>query len=503
MYKQCPYLNIALAITIVVVAFAGLPPTRVLATTFTVTKTEDTNDGLCSHDCSLREAIIAANIAFGPDTINIPSGIYTLTIAGQGEDSSATGDLDITGNLTIEGVGASLTVVNGNDIDRVFHILPNATVVISGTGIIGGMTPDADLGGGIQNAGTLTLKNSIVDDNTAYALDCFYSLGGGINNDGNVSIISSTISGNTATWGGGILNSGTMTITHTTISGNDSALGGGIRNGWSSPGRLTIIDSTIYDNSATMECDSIASYGGGIFNAGYLSLTNSTIEGNSNGVGPYAASLYNYPASSQIFIYSSTIDGNNNLGITNEGGILRINNSTISSNGGEGIKNINSGQVTLASTTVTGNHGNHGGLSNEVGSTFVVKNSIVAGNLGNVSPDLNGAFTTNGYSLIGKNDGSTGFTNGVNGDLVGTTSSPLNPGLGLLQDNGGSTQTHGLLFGSLAIDAGNPSGCTDHDNNLLTVDQRGIGRPAGPMCDIGAFEYNLLNIYLPLTQRNP
>ena len=66
-----------------------------------VTKTADTNDGTCDADCSLREAIVAANAAGGADTITLPAGTYTLVIAGMGEDASATGDLDITDQLII------------------------------------------------------------------------------------------------------------------------------------------------------------------------------------------------------------------------------------------------------------------------------------------------------------------------------------------------------------------------------------------------------------------
>ena len=73
------------------------------AATFTVTKTADTNDGICDGDCSLREAIIAANANPGADTIILPAGIYTLTIPGTGEQAAATGDLDITQPVTISG----------------------------------------------------------------------------------------------------------------------------------------------------------------------------------------------------------------------------------------------------------------------------------------------------------------------------------------------------------------------------------------------------------------
>ncbi len=108
------------------------------------------------------------------------------------------------------------------------------------------------------------------------------------------------------------------------------------------------------------------------------------------------------------------------------------------------------------------------------------------------APDATGPFTSLGYSLIGQADGSSGFINGVNGDLVGTWAAPLDPLLGPLQDNGGPTLTHALLPGSPAIDQG--------QSFAQATDQRGRHRPhdftsipnapGGDGSDIGAFELN-------------
>ena len=105
-----------LVVSAVIALSTGFGP--VSAATFTVTKTADTNDGSCSADCSLREAIIAANAAGGTNTIDLPGGTYTLTLAGGGEDAAATGDLDIThANLTISGHGSDTTIIDGGGID--------------------------------------------------------------------------------------------------------------------------------------------------------------------------------------------------------------------------------------------------------------------------------------------------------------------------------------------------------------------------------------------------
>src|SRR6187431_930620 len=81
------------------------------AATFVVTKTADTADGACDADCSLREAITAANVAAGADVITLPAGTYTLTITGTNEDANANGDLDITTAITINGGGSGSTVI--------------------------------------------------------------------------------------------------------------------------------------------------------------------------------------------------------------------------------------------------------------------------------------------------------------------------------------------------------------------------------------------------------
>lgn len=78
--------------------------------TFLVTTTTDSNDGACTVAlCSLRDAVIAANANAGADTITLPAGTYTLTLVGANEDAAATGDLDITGTVTINGAGAATT----------------------------------------------------------------------------------------------------------------------------------------------------------------------------------------------------------------------------------------------------------------------------------------------------------------------------------------------------------------------------------------------------------
>jgi hypothetical protein len=106
-------------------------------------------------------------------------------------------------------------------------------------------------------------------------------------------------------------------------------------------------------------------------------------------------------------------------------------------------------------------------------------------------PDLSGAFTSQGHNLLGIAGNSVGLAHGVNGDLVGSATAPIDPRLGPLADNGGPTFTMALLPGSPAIDAG--------DDTLTGTDQRGFPRKSGAHVDIGAFELDGSGFSAPTT----
>ncbi len=204
---------VVLAVLAVLLAVAG-EGQPAYAATITVNTTDDelNSDG----DCSLREAIQAANsnagvdactAGSGPDSIvfdaSVVPGTFTLTIPGISEDANETGDLDITADLTITGAGAASTVIQagatpGSGIDRVFHIDPNAvgvTVEISDVTIRNGDTTGVGNGGGILNdaGGTLTLNNSTVTGNSASVL-----AGGIFNNSGTATLKNMIVANQTA-----------------------------------------------------------------------------------------------------------------------------------------------------------------------------------------------------------------------------------------------------------------------------------------------------------------
>ncbi len=213
--KTMRKVTLLLAAMALAVVLAALPAQA--ATTFTVNSTTDapdtdTADGVCDSNsgedgkqCTLRAAIqeanAQANAQEAADVIEVPAGSYTLTIKGGSEEASATGDLDITDDVTINGAGANSTTVAGSGAefgDRIVENHSGASTTIFGLTITEG---SADIGGGIyNNGGTLTVSDSAITGNTT-SLD-----GGGIYNDyGTLKVVRSTISGNEATeWGGGI-----------------------------------------------------------------------------------------------------------------------------------------------------------------------------------------------------------------------------------------------------------------------------------------------------------
>ena len=248
--------------------------------------------------------------------------------------------------------------------------------------------------------------------------------------------------------GGGILNSGSLTISNCTISGNYATdqgkpySGGGGSTGWT------------------------GGVGGGIHNFGGLTISNSTVSGN-----------------------TADLDGG---GLLNDGSMTII-NSTISGNttngfgGGAGGGIYNGATLIITNSTVTGNSTYAGGSGGGIYGSFTARATIIALNTAG-SPDVAGTITSQGFNLIGNNSGAT-ITPAQSSDKIGTSSSPLDPKLGPLQNNGGPTFTCALLSGSPAIDAGDDSVLGSPMN--LTTDQRGTGFPRklGAHVDMGAVEY--------------
>ncbi len=460
-------------------AFLFTFSTQTFAVDFTVNLTTDqhdanTADGVCDIDlatageqCSLRAAVEQANNLPSNDRVlfSLPANSTITLMTANG------GEIAITNNGTLEIIetATSNLRISGNNTSRVFFVNIGANLTINGVTITNGNgtgTTDARFngsGGGIYNYfGTVTLTNSTVSGNTANVINGSGGGGGGIyNTSGTVTLTNSTVSGNTANFGGGIFNpGGTMTLTNSMVSGNTANLrGGGIYNFGdgiiNTSGTVTLTNSTVSGNTSNGD-------GGGIYNdgrilncngCGTMTLTNSTVSGNTTGDG----GIFNLGT---LNLTSVTVTNNRSTGtcITCAGGI---------SNSGNG--NNNPGTANLNNTIVAGNTAANASAPLDFG--------------GPVS-------STSSYNIIGNNQGTIGITNGTNGNQVGTPANPINPLLAPLANNGGATQTHALLVGSPAIDAG---------NNALTsqaFDQRGTGFPrivdgdgnGTAIVDVGAYE---------------
>src|SRR5919106_5541393 len=191
----------ALAAALALLALANAVPAH--AAVYTVTKTADTADGACNSDCSLREAILAANANDGPDFILLGPGTYTLSLAGTGEDLGATGDLDIRDDVALVGASAASTVVDGGQLDRVFDVLAGVRAEIQGLTIRNGKVAGA--GAGLRNAGDLALSRVVISGN-ATIQGGQTGAGGGLWTSGGSShlgLADSTVSGNPADGSGG------------------------------------------------------------------------------------------------------------------------------------------------------------------------------------------------------------------------------------------------------------------------------------------------------------
>lgn len=403
----------------------GNVPFAVQAATIGVTTAGDSGT---TADCTLRQAIASMNAG---------------AVAGTGctNSGAAFGSGDTIAFSTAvfpNGANNAITLANG----QLSITAANLTIEAVANGNI---TIDANQASRVMldsaSSGSLDLFNLSLINGKATTADCF---GGSMG-------------------GGGICSvSASLVLTHSSLSGNSADAGGGIFGAF-----VTLTNSTLTGNSAN---DS----GGGIYSQ-YVTLTNSTLSGNSsNGSG---GAIFTMGGN----ITGSTLNGNSASqeggGIDNPQGALTLTNSTLSGNsahsatfGGGGISILGVGtgsSLTLTNDTISANYAsNYGGGIYAVHATITADNSIIAGN------------TTSG-TIIGR-DVSPGIDYGLD-DLIG-----VDPKLGPLAHNGGPTQTMLPLPGSPAID--NSSDATCAASPVDGVDQRGIRRPQGTRCDIGAVE---------------
>jgi predicted outer membrane repeat protein len=340
-----------------------------------------------------------------------------------------------------------------------YHVVTGATgATLDGftirSGNANGASPNDRGGGMYNNSSSPTLANIIFKNNSA-------TYGGGMYNNSSSPILTNvTFSDNSADYGGGMDNENTSspTLTNVTFSGNSvTSDGGGMFNSSSNP---VLTNATFSGNSA-------ADYGGGMFNSvSSPTLTNVTFSGNwaTNADG---GGMYNYSSSPSLT--SVTFSGN-------------------SATQGGGMENYSGSSPTLTNVTFNSNSAtNDGGGMHNSSSNPEIRNTIFWGNTATSGAQISNSSSTPVVSDSVVQDGCpTGSTC--------TTIITTDPLLGALGDYGGSTQTIPLLAGSSAIDTGNDAVCP-------ATDQRGVTRPQGAHCDIGAFELNVYNLFLPLILR--
>jgi predicted outer membrane repeat protein len=267
------------------------------AATIPVTNTNNAGPG------SLRQAITDANAAANPDVVDATGVSGTINLA--------TALPALIQDVEIRGPGAgALTVRRGMGVVNPFGIFAvdlGVTAEISGLTIAsgnvgGGMSTG---GAGIENVGTLTLRDSVVAANVNTSNT---TAGGGILNEGELTVLRSTVRGNSAQTGGGIANVGELAVRSSTVSGNTAretsagTLGGaGILNGFD--GEATVVNSTVSGNTT-------GGRGGGIYSEGDTGTTtgvtirNSTVAANTGSGG---ANLHNSATTSRIVLRSAIV----------------------------------------------------------------------------------------------------------------------------------------------------------------------------------------------------
>jgi hypothetical protein len=373
---------------------------------------------LSDHDPgSLRDAL----------AITPPGGTVDFQPGLSGTITLSSASLAIAKDVTLTGPGAAVITISGNSLLPVLNIAPAITVTITGLTIANGKS--AVQGGGISNAGELTLTDCVLMANSVQSSGT--ALGGGLSNEGTATVDRCSIGNNSArggssqgatSWGGGIFNTGTLTVLSSTLSGNSVdrpdplALGDRTGGGIYSSGTLTIADSTLSGNSA--RAGRAGALGGAIDNSGTMTITTCTLTGNSAGAPDGAAQGGAIMNRGVLTIAVSTLSNNSTSARSGGGGAiyntgagtLAITQSTLSGNtaatqGGGGGSIDNFGSATVSKSLITNSFANGesirgGGIEN--GGLLTIVNSSILANTTSGTANLGGGISnTSSLAVIG------------------------------------------------------------------------------------------------------
>lgn len=447
------------------------------------------------------------------------SGIMTLTNSLIGQTNQAGKGGGIYNLLTTARLTVNNTTINGNSATggEGGGIYNEGNLIVAGSTITNNQA--AGSGGGVYNAnaGQLTLSNSLFQNNHAS------SSGGGLDNESKANLDTATFIGNqTEVSGGALYNgpAGQLTFISSILRNNTAvtAQGGGLRN----LGTAVIDNSQIIDNTAS------SGGGGGIENSpnANLTLNNSRLTGN-HALSSLGGAVHNYAKATLSQVKLQDNQANGGGGIYNEAsGVLSVRSSsfltnTAISSGGGGINNqgtltitqsalaynvtsqsqgggifnttrANLTNVTMSDNAAPGVSGSGGAIYNQGGSVQIthatlnenLAPAVVNVNLTGTVTVVNSivAFSTGGNNCNGSiNASGNNIDSGTSCNFGGNSLNSTDPLLGPLQDNGGGTPTHILFISSPAVDNASGALCS-------AIDQRGVTRPQGSGCDIGAYE---------------
>jgi hypothetical protein len=381
------------------------------------------------------------------------------------------GALVVSGDMTIVGAGESSVITTANE--RIFDVTSSGTLALEKV-VLRDAQGGQLCGAAIHNAGTLSLTDAVVGNNSTTGQ------GAALCNEGTATLLRSHVLNNSVQGGpgGAFRNTGTMTIEASVIEGNQvtGVTGGGDGGGISNAegATLTVLGSVISGNTVTSPACDDCSSGGGITNDGSLTMKYSTVDGNS---ADNAAAM---ETDGTAIVERSTFSRNSAGSIAvGRDGTLSMYASTVSSNLAQAYPKIgfggisNNGSVTLIASTIVDNTNTwvqYGGLYNSNNGGTNMQATIFARN-GAKNCHTGGTINSLGKNVMDDDSCNPGGTDQVVGDAM----------VGPLADNGGFTQTHALLAGSPAIDSGQGYFCT--------TDQRFAPRPVGAQCDVGSFEF--------------